>query len=187
MVESSWPVSEVMQEHLQNLMSQGYMTTMELATCRVPEDYASPAPVGGGWYVMSFMTFYERGFGVPSHQFLHSLLWSYGLELHYLTPLGILHMVIVVTLCEAYIGIDPHFNLWSYFFRARLQQGSDAGAAALGNVDILVHSGPEVDPNFFVLMPDPPVGWRRTWFLLRNDADTPLPMFMGGHPIPHPN
>jgi hypothetical protein len=60
MVESSWPVSEVMQEHLQNLMSQGYMTAMELATCRVPEDYASPAPVGG-WYVMSFMAFYEQG------------------------------------------------------------------------------------------------------------------------------
>jgi hypothetical protein len=33
-------------------MSQGYMTTVELATCRVPEDSASPASVcvwvGGG-------------------------------------------------------------------------------------------------------------------------------------------
>jgi hypothetical protein len=37
---------EVMEVHLQNLMSQGYMTTTELATCRVPRDPASPAPVG---------------------------------------------------------------------------------------------------------------------------------------------
>jgi hypothetical protein len=58
---------------------------------------------------------------------------------------------------------------------------------ALGNVDILVCSGPEVDPNFSIPMPDPPVGWQRAWFLLRNDADAPLPTFIGGRPIPHPN
>jgi hypothetical protein len=44
MAESIWPPSEVMQEHLQNLMSQGYMTVAELATYRVPEDPSSPAP-----------------------------------------------------------------------------------------------------------------------------------------------
>jgi hypothetical protein len=65
--------------------------------------------------------FYERGFGVPSHRFLHSLLEFYGLELHHLTPLGILHMVAFGALCETYMGIEPHFHLWNYFFRARLQ------------------------------------------------------------------
>jgi hypothetical protein len=25
-----------------------------------------------------------------------------------------------VTPCEAYMGIEPHFNLWNYFFCARL-------------------------------------------------------------------
>jgi hypothetical protein len=29
-------------------------------------------------------------------------------------------MTAFVTLCEAYMGIEPHFNLWNYFFRARL-------------------------------------------------------------------
>jgi hypothetical protein len=57
MAELSWPVSEVTQEHLQNLMSQGYMTTAELATCRVAEDPASPTLVGG--YVMVCTVFYE--------------------------------------------------------------------------------------------------------------------------------
>jgi hypothetical protein len=32
------------------------------------------------------------------------------------------------------------------------------GVAALGNVDILVRSGLEVDPYFSILMLDPPVG-----------------------------
>jgi hypothetical protein len=26
-----------------------------------------------------------------------------------------------MTLCEAYMGIEPHFNLWNYFFHAQLQ------------------------------------------------------------------
>jgi hypothetical protein len=58
---------------------------------------------------------------------------------------------------------------------------------ALGNVDILVHSGPEVDPDFSIPMPDPPVRWQRAWFLLRNDADTSLPVSVGSSSIPHPN
>jgi hypothetical protein len=33
--------------------------------------------------------------------------------------------------------------------------------AVLGSVDIYVQSGPEVDPYFLILMPDPLIGWRR--------------------------
>jgi hypothetical protein len=65
MAELGWTRSEVTQEHLQNLMSQGYMTIVELATCRVFEDLVSPAPVGG--YVMACVALYKRGFDVPSH------------------------------------------------------------------------------------------------------------------------
>jgi hypothetical protein len=68
-------------------------------------------------------------------------------------------MAAFMTLCEVYIGIEPHFNLWIYFFRAWLRQGSDTGVTTLGNVDFLVCSRHEVDPYFSVLMPDPPSGW----------------------------
>jgi hypothetical protein len=115
MVELGWPVFEIMAEHLENLISQGYMSGVELATCRVPTDPASPAPVAG--YVIACSSFYERGFGVPSHRFLHLLLQFYGLELHHLTPLGILHITAFITLCKAYMGIEPHFNLFNYIFR----------------------------------------------------------------------
>jgi hypothetical protein len=43
-----------------------------------------------------------------------------------------------MTLCWAYMGIEPHFNLWNYFSRARLQQGSDTEAAVLGSVNLFV-------------------------------------------------
>jgi hypothetical protein len=61
--------------------------------------------------VVAYMTFHERRFSVPSHQFLRSLLQFYGLKLHHLTPSGILHIAAFVTLYETYMGIEPHFNL----------------------------------------------------------------------------
>jgi hypothetical protein len=160
------------------------MTVVECASYLVHVDLASPALARG--YIMVCAAFYEQGFGVSSHRFLCSLLRSYGLELHHLTHSGILHMAAFVTLCEAYIGIEPHLKLWNHFFQNWLRQGSDVGAASLGSVDILVHSGPEVDPYFSIPLPDPPIGWQKSWFLLKYDADTLLPSFMGGCPIPHP-
>jgi hypothetical protein len=47
MVEFGWTASEVMQEHIYNLVSQGYMMAAELVTCRLPEDPASPIQAGG--------------------------------------------------------------------------------------------------------------------------------------------
>jgi hypothetical protein len=43
MAELGWPASKVTQEHLQNLVSQGYMTVAELATYHVPKDPTFPA------------------------------------------------------------------------------------------------------------------------------------------------
>jgi hypothetical protein len=157
MAELVWTALEVMQEHMQNLMSQGYLTAVELGTCHVSEDPVSPTPMGG--YVMACATFCERGFGVPSHQFFCSLLQFYGLELHHLTPSVILHITAFVTLCEAYMRIEPHVDLWNYFFRAWLQQGADAKMVVLGSVDIFLRSEPGVDPYFCLPMSDPPVRW----------------------------
>jgi hypothetical protein len=85
------------------------------------------------------------------------MLQFYGLELDHLTPLGILHIVAFVTLCEAYMRIEPHFNLWNYF-RVRLQPDSDAEAAMWGCTDIYVHTGQEVNLYFHLSVSNPPVG-----------------------------
>jgi hypothetical protein len=105
------------------------------------------------------VAFYERGFGARSHRFLRSLLWSYGLELRHLTPSWIMHLAAFVTLCEAYIRIEPSLNLWSYFFQARLRQDSCARVASMGSVDISVRSSLGADSYFSIPQPDPLVGW----------------------------
>jgi hypothetical protein len=63
MAELGCTASEVMQEHLQSLVSQGYMMAVELVTCCAPEDPASPVLEEG--YIMACTAFYEWGFGMP--------------------------------------------------------------------------------------------------------------------------
>jgi hypothetical protein len=57
MADLCWPTPVTTQEHLQNLMSPGCMTVVELATYRVHVDPTSPIPVGG--YVVVCSAFYE--------------------------------------------------------------------------------------------------------------------------------
>jgi hypothetical protein len=124
MAEQDWTPSKVTQDHLEGQANQGFMTAMELAAYHVPEDPVFPAPAKE--YVVTFVAFYERGFGVPLHWFLCSLLQQYSLELHNLTPSGVLHIMAFMTLCDAYMGIDPQVDLWNYFFRVRRLQDPDA-------------------------------------------------------------
>jgi hypothetical protein len=65
MVEQGWIPSEVTKMHLQYLVSQGFMTAPELATCHVPKHLASPVLARG--HMMACAAFYEQEFGVPSH------------------------------------------------------------------------------------------------------------------------
>jgi hypothetical protein len=90
MEEQDWTPSIVWPGHLQKLEKQGFMIAAELTACRVLEDPVLPTPMGG--YVVPFMVFYEWGFDTPLHWFFCSLLRYYDLELHHLTPSGVLHI-----------------------------------------------------------------------------------------------
>jgi hypothetical protein len=95
--------------------------TAELEACWVPEDPALPAPAEG--YVVSFMAFYEQGFGMPQHWFHRSLLRYYGLELHHLTPVGVLHIIAAfVTLCGLTWGSTLNLICGTTFFTSNIHK-----------------------------------------------------------------
>ena len=73
-------------------------------------------------YVVSFTHFHERGFVPPAHRFLRGLLHYYKIEVHHLNPIEIQHMAASIALCEGFLGINPHFDLWRYFFAVILQK-----------------------------------------------------------------
>jgi hypothetical protein len=66
--------------------------------------------------VVSFVPFHLLGFGLPVHLLLRWLLYYYGLCLHDLTPEGILHLSVFIMLCEGFLGIPAHYDLWRILF-----------------------------------------------------------------------
>jgi hypothetical protein len=73
-----------------------------------PEIIPRPPP---GFRVI-FIAFLLRGLSLPPHPFLRGLLFAYGIQLHDLNPNTILHIVCFITLCECFLGIEPHWALW---------------------------------------------------------------------------
>ena len=67
-------------------------------------------------YIVSFAPFHERGLTIPPHPFFRGLLHHYRIELQHLNPNGIQHVVAFIVMCEGYLGIELHFELWRYFF-----------------------------------------------------------------------
>jgi hypothetical protein len=88
-------------------------------------------------------------------------LWYYGLELHHLTPSRVLHIAVSVTLCEAYLGIDPELDMWKYFFCVRRPQDPEVELMTSGGAVIHVKSGHRADPYLEIPMPKSMKGWRK--------------------------
>ena len=66
-----------------------------------------------------FKSFYEKGFALPAGEFFHSLLHFYRLKVTHLKPNSIAQIAIFIHLCEGYLGIAPHFNLWRALYRLK--------------------------------------------------------------------
>ena len=62
--------------------------------------------------VVSFLVFHERRLGYPTHWFLRRPLNEWGLELQHLNPTRVLHIAGFVTACKAFLGMEPHMDLF---------------------------------------------------------------------------
>ncbi|KAK1694394.1 hypothetical protein QYE76_011091 [Lolium multiflorum] len=116
---------------------------------------------------LGFISSADDDIRLPAHEFLRSLLFFYGIQLWQLTPNSILHLSIFVTLCEAFLGIDPHWGLWRKIFYVKCHNGND-GPPVVGGIGFVVRK--EADYLDFP-MKESVQGWRQKWFYLR---DTPV-------------
>jgi hypothetical protein len=71
--------------------------------------------------IVVFASFFQRRFGLLFFDFLHGLLDYYQIELVHLNPNSILHIVIFVHLCEAYLGIPLYIPLFKNCFFLKYQ------------------------------------------------------------------
>jgi hypothetical protein len=176
-----WPFSTVTADDLEALVAEGLLHPLSGGSqpeWMAPPSGAAPSPPPG--YVVSFVSFHERGFGVPAIRFMRAILHVYGVELHNLSPNSISQAAIFVAVCEGYLGIDPHWDLWTHLFSAELF-ASPTGerrvrmAVRAGGCILQLRQGqaPQYIP---AILASSNKGWQRRWFYLRND-DGRLPSF----------
>jgi hypothetical protein len=116
-----WPLSTVTMDDLEALVTDGLLHPLSgdpQPEWMVPASEAVPTPPPG--YVVSFVSFDERGFGVPASRFMRALLHYYGVELHNFNPNSIAQAAIFAAVCEGFLGIDPHWDLWTHLFSMEL-------------------------------------------------------------------
>ncbi|KAK1693434.1 hypothetical protein QYE76_010131 [Lolium multiflorum] len=176
---AEWERSKISTQDL-NLLKKLGISKKPKALC-FPSEESYPTPPMG--YRVSFVDHLIRGLSAPIHPFLRGLLFVYGLQLHHLTPNSILHISIFITLCEAFLGVQPNWALWKRIFFCR-RNGSPNVAYNIGGVVISVR--PTVD-YFDVKLPDSVQGWRKKWLYIQEEnhgcAEDNIPPFDGAEKI----
>ena len=86
-----------------------------------------------------------------------------------------------ITLCEGYLGIEPHFELWRYFFSVSLLKKRDrAGDLSVPMGCAGIHlRGQRVAEYMPCQLSRSNKGWHVQWFYLKNDPANPLTDFTG--------
>jgi hypothetical protein len=86
-------------------------------------------------------------------------------------------MAVFEVMCEGYLGISTHWNLFQYFFRFTcLKEGSRAATIGCANLRMKQGRGHDYIP---VSLTSSNSGWHKGWFSLRNDPEFVLPAFTG--------
>jgi hypothetical protein len=176
-----WPFSTVTVDDLDALVAEGLLRPLSSDSqleWMPPPSGAAPSPPPG--YVVSFVSFHERGFGVPASRFMRAILHVYRVELHNLSPNSISQAAIFAAVCEGYLGIDPHWDLWTHFFSVELfasptEERRVRTAVRAGGCILQLRQAraPQYIPT---ILASSNKGWQRRWFYLRND-DGRLPSF----------
>jgi hypothetical protein len=109
---TSWVPSVFTQKDLDKAKANGLISDDDQVI--FPSTERIPKPKSG--FRVMFFAFLLCGLSLPAHEFLRGLLFMYGVHLHQLTPNSILHIACFITLCESFLGIEPHFLLWKHLF-----------------------------------------------------------------------
>jgi hypothetical protein len=142
----------------------------------VPESHDFLASPDG--YMVPFVYFHNCGLATPVHHFLLGLLHYYKIMLQHLNPNGIRHIAAFIVLCKGYLGIEPHFDLWWYFFcvglHMRREHGRSEVTTMMGCVGIRLRKNRAKD-NISMKLAMSNKGRHSQWFYLKNDAVPSLP------------
>jgi hypothetical protein len=162
---TSWVTSAITKKEVEKARTDDLISGSD--SVKFPSTERIPQPPSG--YRVMFLAFLLRGLSLPAHEFLRGLLFVYGVQLHQLTPNSILHIACFVTLCESFLGIEPHFLLWRSIFRLRPKVAFPR-KPELGGAVVSVR--PEAQYLEFSMAASVQ-GWRTKWFYVKDRKASP--------------
>ena len=109
-----WKKSKLSESEISSLVSRRLLQPRSIIQWQSAEGHNMPFEKVAE--VVLFKSFVECGLSIPICDFLQGLLFYWGIQLHHLTPSSMLHISIFVHLCEAFLGIHPHFDLFKCLF-----------------------------------------------------------------------
>ena len=116
---------------------------------------------------------------------MRALCHHYGVELQHVSPNAIIVAAVIAMVCEGYLGVLPHWDLWLHLYRGELfcTPGGATGVrkpVRAGCLNLVQKTGQAEVPQEYI-----PIGltsnyakWDSQWFYLRNDDDL-FPAYAG--------
>jgi len=146
-------------------------------------DHREPRPPKG--YVVSFAKFHHHGLGSPPSRFIRALCHHYGVELQHFSPNAVTAAAVFAAVCEGYLGMMPHWDLWLHFYQGELFNAPSGTTGVrkpvrAGCLNLVLKTGKSERPREYIPvgMTSNHVGWDSQWFYLRNDDDL-FPAYTG--------
>jgi hypothetical protein len=173
-------MSVISESDLLHLVSVGVLPPKELCSWRICRGVT--VPIEDTHESVVYIPFIIRGLALPISPFFRGLLDFYHLNLTHLDPNYILQISVFVHLCEAYLGILPHFGLWKYLYHCR--PGMAGGQHQLvGGASLEMCHGRKTE-YLDIPLKDSIKGWRLEWFIVKNHGKS-LPPQSGRQPDVH--
>src|SRR5437868_11191973 len=174
--EEVWMKSTVTDKDLLRMVADKVLPEKSLIGWRAADGELFPTANTGELVV--FEPVFYQGFSLPTNKFFRGLLHFYGIELVHLNPNSILHIAAFIHLCEAFLGIGPHFALFRYLFQVTTRQKS--GPVVVGGASIQMR---KQRSDKYVTLPtrDSLKGWHCRWFYISNPSPA-LPAYIGRPP-----
>jgi hypothetical protein len=157
-----WTHSKCSLNDLNKLVFEGLLQDKNLVNwC---PSFCEPFPMENVDEIVTFYHFAERGLALPSCSFFCGLLYYYGLELHHLNPNSICHISIFIHFCEAFLGIEPHWDLFRFLIQVKPQPTSKNPSVVGGTgIQLRQHVGDKyLSYKFTSNIPR----WKNHWFYI---------------------
>jgi len=111
---------------------------------------------------------------------IRAILHYYEVELHNLNPNSVMQAAVFATVCEGFLGVPPHWNLWLHLFKAEMAaryEGGENFPLRVGGCTLQLHQQ-RSSQYIWSAMPTSNRGWQNGWFYHRNDGGL-LPVYTG--------